>query len=379
MTIAFLFNSDDPQFDGFYGGPIRNLIFSIDVLQQSNRHMKVSIGDVLFYSYASTEQEITNLANSTYFWHPWHHLFEKKLHNTYYNSTVFAWVIQNITEKIGHQLHARLTSHSSYLGMHAIDYSHPAHLLLYRNSMIPKYRIHGKTCNLFFSMSEEDGKDFGDAEEILKEGFDSIDWEDTGAHRTIFDDYDTLEHYQQITNFRKAIAPELNGGEDDADELVMMIEDMNPRLFDALGAALRALGHAQTEEDIAHVGLSGRRFLEQLADVLFPAQKNLHNGRKVTQNMYKNRIWAYIYDAIPVDNPDRQSEIEIIGKELDRLTDEFNGALHGDPGQDRVTRAFADLAKFSILLLTLKPEATRKPYYAFEENMNKFLGRGIPQ
>jgi len=47
MKIAVLFNSDHPQYECMYGDYIRNQIFSSDILQLSNRHLKISLGDVL--------------------------------------------------------------------------------------------------------------------------------------------------------------------------------------------------------------------------------------------------------------------------------------------------------------------------------------------
>src|SRR5580700_6186375 len=76
----------------------------------------------------------------------------------------------------------------------------------------------------------------------------------------------------------------------------MILDDLNPALFDALGAAVDVLRRARTEEHVAQVALSGRRYLEQLADVLFPAQEKEHNGRKVGRAEFKNRIWAFIAD-----------------------------------------------------------------------------------
>jgi hypothetical protein len=49
MNVAFLFNSDDPKYGGIYGDPIRNTVFGLGIVQASNRHMKVAVGDVLIY------------------------------------------------------------------------------------------------------------------------------------------------------------------------------------------------------------------------------------------------------------------------------------------------------------------------------------------
>lgn len=372
MNAAFLFNSDDPKFGGYYGPPIRNAILSSEILQNSNRHLKVSIGDVLIYSHSESTSHYIDLAEKIYFWHPWQELFDDRIRSTYLNATVYAWVIQNITSDIAKKIHESLINDSSYLGMHALDFSYPFHLVFYRNLMIPKYRIYGHSCNLFFSMGEEDSKDEMEFDAMLELGFENVAWEDNGARKTIFDDFDTLEHFQQIEEYRRIIISYLSG-EDEADELIMLMEDLNPRLFNTLGAAVRALSRAQTEEDFAHIGLSGRRYLEQLADVVFPAQDELYNGKDVTKNKFKNRLWAYIDASIQETDSNRETKIQILGKEVDRLFGEVNSILHADSDKEKAIQVLIDLTKFSITLISLDLEKARKPYYAFEQNIRNFF------
>jgi hypothetical protein len=282
-----------------------------------------------------------------------------------------------MTEEIAKSLHLVLKNDSAYLGMHAIDFSYPIHLALYRNSMIPKYRIQGKVCYLFYSMGEEeDERDHGEFDEIKALGFEQISWEDTGARQTIFDNYDTLEHFsqvEQVKNFIGSIAPYLPERDDEAEELAMLLEDLDPKLFNSLGAATRAFSRAQNEEDLAHVGLSGRRYMEQLADVLFPANEKLYNDRKVTKDKYKNRLWAFIDSSLPTSESNRDEKLAALGKEVDRLIEEFNLAIHGNPDKDRIGYAYGDLAKLTARLLSLSPENVRKPYYAYEKTLIDFL------
>src|SRR5258706_11411296 len=117
--------------------------------------------------------------------------------------------------------------------------------------------------------SKEEGS--VESEELKALGFTDVDWEDTGGHGTIFDDYDTLEHFRRVQAFQRMVSAYLPDGEDGADELVLMLEDLNPRLFGTLGAMARALESVTHQEDLAQVGVSARRYMEQLSDVLFPA------------------------------------------------------------------------------------------------------------
>lgn len=373
MIIAVLFNSDDPKFDGYYGPPIRDTIFGTGVLQSSNRHMKVKHGDVLIYSHARTYEDYERIAEATYFGTTWSRVKAERIRASYMRETIWAWIIQNVTQQVAEDLDASLSSESSYLGLHAVDYSYPPHLALYRNSMPEYCRIVGTVCLLPYSMGYEDEKDEFEAEHLLTLGFTKVDWEDRGAQGTIFDDYDTLEHFQQVRDVQAVFARGLPEGDYEAEELVMLMEDLNPRLFNTLGAAVRAVSRAQNEEDIAHVGISGRRYIEQLADVLFPPQAELHNGRSVTKDKFRNRIWAFIDQAVPLSIENRVEEIRRHGLEVDRLIDEVNSILHGTPDKTRALKILFDLAKLSIDLLQLDPVATRRPYDAYNENILKLL------
>lgn len=139
-------------------------------------------------------------------------------------------------------------------------------------------------------------------EELKALGFTDVDWEDTGGHGTIFDDYDTLEHFSRVRAFQRMVSAYLPDGEDGADALVLMLEDLNPRLFNTLGAMARALETATHQEDLAQVGVSARRYMEQLADVLFPACEARYKGMDVTSSEFKNRLLAYVDLAIPAED-----------------------------------------------------------------------------
>jgi hypothetical protein len=369
MNIALLFNSDAPKYGYSYGDPIRKTVFGLGILQASKRHMKVSVGDVLIYSHSKTWDHYDELSERVYFADTWSMLLGDRLRATFRNATVYALRFENMTKEIAAELDAALAHDDSYLGLMEVDYTYGPHLALFRNSIIPLYRIEGTACRIFFSMGEEDGRDDYEPEAMRQVGYDDVDWEDRGAHGTIFDDFDTLEHFQRVAAFRKAVTPFMQGGENEAFELVMMLEDLNPQLFNALGAAVAALERAQTEEDIAQAATSGRRYLERLADALFPARTAKHKDRKVGNAEYRNRVWAYIEDNAAGDT----EQLSTLGREVDRLVDEFNAGLHGDRIKPRILNALADAGILTAGLLALNPSAARKPYYAHRRRMVEFL------
>lgn len=369
MIIALLFNSDHPKFNGFYGPPIRDTIFRTEILQQAKRQLKILHGDVLIHSRAKTTADYQRLADGTYFTGTWSTVNADRLRATYLTSTIWAWTVQNVTLEIARSLDAELGQDDAYLGMHAVDYRIPFHLVFYRNLMPEYCRVLGTSCTLFYSMGNEDAKDDYEPEALKQIGFTQVTWEDSGAHGTVFDDYDTPEHFAQLRDVQDLFATVLPGADDEAEELVMMLEDLNPKLFDVLGAAVRALSRARTEEDFAHVGISGRRYVEQLADALFPARSKPYIGRDVSAPKFRNRIWAFITDAVPKGAANRDAVVSTWGKEVDRLIAATNSLVHGAPNRQATAAIFRDLAKLTGALLQLDPTKGRRPYLAFEKRI----------
>lgn len=299
------------------------------------------------------------------YWSPrWLRVLPAKLSATHGNATVYALVFHNITESIASQLHNALKRKAPYLGALEVDFSYGPHLVFFRNLIGVQYRMEGTRCSVFYHMSDtEDGRFDSQLAEAREYGFLTVDWEDRGAHGTIFDDYDTLEHFKRLEAFRRAIAPLVSGGEDQASELIFLLEDLNPRIIWTLAAAFSALEKAQTEEDVAQASLSGRRFIEQLADVLFPPKDVPQGARPLGKPNYRNRIWAYLADHASAD------ETRAYGNEVDRLDEEFNAGLHGSRGKPRLEQAFTDLAVLTTAVLSVDPSAARNPYYAHRERI----------
>lgn len=372
MVIAILFNSDHPSLGGYYGWPIKQYIFNSKILQNSNRHLKIGCGDLLFYSHAKTIYDIKQLAQKTLFNSESKWLDKEKIDRCLLNSTIFAWVIQNVTFDLVEKLNNSLADLPSYLGIHEINFAYPYHLVFFRNLIGEQYRIIGDSIRVFCPMGELEEYDTAEFDELKKFGFTDVDLEDSGARLTIFDDFDSAQHFQQIDDFINQTSICFENGKDDAFELCMLLSDANPKLFNSLGAAVRATKYIQNEEDVAHIALSGRRYLEQLADVLFEPSDIKFNGRNVRKADYKNRIWAFIETSM-VQKGEDKSKIITLGKEIDRLVDLFNSAIHGEPNQMEIINGFADLAKISLVLITLQPLYAKNPYYAYEKRFLDFV------
>jgi hypothetical protein len=371
MIIAVLFNSDDPKFHGYYGPPIRDIIFGTSVLQRSGRDMQVRYGDVLILSHAETQPEYMQLAEDTYFYGDWSLVKSQRLRATYLRQTIWAWVIQNVTRDIAQKLDAALSSETSYLGLHSVDYSHPPHLLLYRNSMIHYCRIRGTTCMLSYAMGEEEDKDEYEAESVLAAGFENVGWEARGARDTIFDDYTALDHFQRVREVQKVCAGALPEGDYAAEELVMMLQDLQPQLINILSAAARAISRARKEEDIADVYHQVLCYIEQLADALSLPSIQSHNQPRVTKQEFRRRILARI-DQVITSPASSSDHIILRLTDADRLSSQIDAISNNVSGKASLSAIFFYLARVTFTLCQPRFTSADKAYYAFSERMLKF-------
>lgn len=377
MNIALLFNSDHPSLGGWYGHAILERILRTNELQKSNRNLRISLGDILTYSAASrsdrpTMDRLIELCKETYVPASMDCLVRDRLCATYGKATVYCWLIQNMTLQITKPLHKRLQRYPSYLGAMDVDFSKPFHLYFFRNMLVSRYRLNGRRCSMFYSMGENEDPDISERDVFVKYGF-SVDYEDIGAQGTIFDNYDDLEHFARVEDFKRIFADIQGIGVDLSSDLALRLEDLHPRLFDAFASAARTLERAETEEDYAQVALSGRRLIESSANYLFPPQSGLVNGRKVGRAEYRNRLWAYIEMAVQNSGPVERESIMILGKEIERLIELFNSGLHAGLQEVDIEMAFRDLVFWMCNVLEISPSDARKPYLAYEAETVKFI------
>lgn len=247
-----------------------------------------------------------------------------------------------MTTPIAEALHNKLVSDPAYLGAMDIDFSEPLHLHLFRNSLCEEYRLHGTRCSIFYAMRNNEDPDLAVREGFERHGF-SVDFEDSGARRTIFDNYDTVEHFKRVEDFKLVFSQFNIVGPDRASNLTLSLEELHPRLFDAFASAARTLARAETEEDYAQAALSGRRLLERTADYLFPPRPGRWNGRKVGRLEYKNRLWAYIEHASTESATPDPSALTRLGTEADRLVNLFNAGTHANATREKVEAGFSAL------------------------------------
>lgn len=374
MNIAFLFNSAHPSLGSWY--PILERLLGANELQSADRHMRVSVGDIATYGVAARSATpvayLVDLCRMVYLPTKYDRIMRDRLEETYSKATVCCCVFQNMTPLIADALHPKLTGDPAYLGAMDVDFATPLHLSLFRNSLPEQYRLRGARCSMFYVMGDNEDPDLAVREIFERYGFE-VDYEDIGARRTIFDTYDTANHFRRVADFQRIFGGFEGLDEDQASDLSLRLEELHPKLFDAFASAARALERAETEEDLAQSALSGRRLIEELANYLFPPQRAPWNGRKVGGAEYRNRLWAFIdgsLNEMPGSNP---SNLDNLGNELDRLVELFNSALHAEISRQRVEAGFRDLVIWLAAVIDLSPVATRLPYLAYQPELNSFF------
>ncbi len=367
MIVALLFNWRAYSESGNYWHEIRNAVFSTGIIQRSGRHMKLSIGDVLVGLERGQDPEAVFMAAFTN--SEWSNVYEDRLYDGF--PTVFGMVFENMPTALAEKLTEALFVHAGFMGAISIHLEFPPHLVLYRSRLPLHYRLEGRKLRSFYSMGDQEGCDPSDLESMQRLGYDDTDFENKGAGRTILDDFDTPRHFERVAAFRELLTSWLSGDEDDSYQLTMMLEDLSPKLFNALGAAAERLSSAENEEEVAQVAVSGRRYLEQLADALFPPTDAPRGKRILNKKAYRNRLWAFAENHLQ-DDPERLSTI---GSEIDRVVGELNACLHADQSKDRVARSIADAALLTAALFALNPSGIRNGYLAYMGSLRAFVGK----
>ncbi|NHC47359.1 hypothetical protein [Motilibacter aurantiacus] len=190
--------------------------------------------------------------------------------------------------------------------------------------------------------------------------FATVDYEDQGARGTIFDpgadvsrDWAPLALEQLLGSFSSA----------SASDLAHRLHAFAPSASKELTSAVARLASVETPEDAAQVAVSVRRCYEALADALYPATPTgvLPNGRQGGPNHFKNRLWAYIEDALPgaTSRGVALAALEDLGTRIDAINDTNQKGVHAQTSLWDAFRLCQALIWFAWDLLSLKPLPSR--------------------
>ena len=84
-----------------------------------------------------------------------------------------------------------------------------------------------------------------------------------------------------------------------------------------------------------------RQILKDFADAIYPPKDTFVKGRKVGEDEYINRLWAFASENIKSDTNKEliQSEVEYIGQRIDSLYDLTCKGTHAEISKDEAERA----------------------------------------
>lgn len=123
--------------------------------------------------------------------------------------------------------------------------------------------------------------------------------------------------------------------------------DIAPELAEQLMLAFQSVTKNSTE-DWSHALTSCRRFIENLADIVYPPKEGLVNNRKVGRSQYLNRIWAFMDESISSSSNKElaKSHVDVVGNMLASIHKLTNKGVHTE-----VSRLEAVKTVFHLYLL----------------------------
>lgn len=367
MPHAFLFDNNE-SYSNFFES-VKKLLTSSIIKSEDGAYV-IRLGDLLFLDKASTIDELLTLAIKSF---GAANEFEIELEaatDCLQNRPIFCIVVEGMDNSEALLMHDYLEGYANYLGYHLVDYSIPIHMKYYRAYLSRKFRIYNDKLEVFYKMGDQETIDPMWVEELGKY-FKSATNEDDGVHDTIFDSFDTLDHFKRVEFCRRGLTKLFNSKQ--ANSLLLVIEDINPKLSDNIYSAIKALENYETAEDSAQASLSMRRFIESLADTLFPARASAKGERNLNQSAYRNRIWQYIANAYSHD----QDMALNLGRELDRVNEVANKGLHGEISKEETKLLINDILSLTKAVTSVSLSELRKSEYPFRRSINEFVQRLI--
>lgn len=376
MKIAYHFDADEHGLS--YGHEIESLFFAALVQAPADRlHVRIKRGDLLLHFHVRDPDERETFIQERIM-EPEHPVW--KTCNADFAAhaarrDVYIVYVDGIASADAKRLDRRLRSDHAYLGCIEIDLANSAHWVLYDQQLVSAYRIVGRELRLLHIASElEPDLPTGAQQDWIESGlFDSVELEDTGLQETIFDPYRTPDGARRGAELEELLSGQLSAV---VSETLIRTGELDPVLPDVLHAALSSFESYRSPEQLAHVGTSCRRFLERLADVLFAPQAKPRAGRELTQDKYRNRLWAYVEDNLTGTEHDVViAALTDVGNRIDKLDRLANKGIHAQRvNSSEMKRLLIGLVVLTYDILTLAPPPLKARMEPYTESLVEFAG-----
>ncbi|MDT0015130.1 ComEA family DNA-binding protein [Listeria cossartiae] len=123
--------------------------------------------------------------------------------------------------------------------------------------------------------------------------------------------------------------------------------DLNPVAAEQLMLSFKSM-NSQIAEERSQALTTARRFLKELADSIYPARSEKKGERKLGEEQYINRIWAFMDEAIESSSnkASAKSLVDLIGLNIQNLYKGTNKGVH-----DEVSATQSILFIFQIYIM----------------------------
>ncbi|MDD7965894.1 hypothetical protein [Actinomycetospora lemnae] len=279
-----------------------------------------------------------------------------------------------------------LKEDSGYLGALQVRQELPRPWVFYAAALPLSYRIHRNSVSLLYSADQdpevagEDNRDHAWLAELrdylCSEPQISIGFGSSGYQDLSIIDKRSLEYAQKTARVDRVLGSLLSGVVADIYLRARMID---PDLIEVYDAALIAMEQHTGPEQLAQVALSCRRLLERLADALYPARPETVDGRNVSEDKYRNRLWAYIEEQMTssTESAILLANLVDVGTRVNSLDAASNKGLHAKVvGSSEIHRLLVNLTVLVFDLMGLK-KVDAKPAPSYDAEIAAEIGRLI--
>jgi len=138
-------------------------------------------------------------------------------------------------------------------------------------------------------------------------------------------------------NFGEIPSRQFNVIRDRVDNLLL---DICPDAVEKFMAAYERLS-SSSAEDWSHALTAARRVIKSVADTIYPPQNTQKNNRKLGEEQYINRLWAFL-DENALSGSDKdlaKVHIDYLGSFLQKLNDKASKGVHSDVSYEEAVRA----------------------------------------
>jgi len=377
MIVAFHFQIDPDA--NCYDWPIEKQFFKYLLGAAKDFHLEIYTGDLLTQPYRgedSTEELFRQLLG----FDPrrWRSIDPEEFVSAIRSSVIYVLAVEGLSIEAQDDLDAHLRRDQGYLGAIEVNPANRIHRQIYKGSLRPRYRYLNGNLRLYYRKFDEDAgaesRELGRAADLKQLPFRSLDWEDIGARHTVFDPYDSPGYDQRLAKVRGYLSEHLARM---ADEILLRTAAIDPRMNDMLFAGLTKFEQIQTAEDCAQVATSCRRFLEALADALYPARDQTKKGRDLGRLAYRNRLWAYVEENLSGQAELVIAQLQDVGKRIDSLGQLANKGVHARVSKSEIRRLIAALLILSYDLLMMTEPPLVRPMEPLAEDIVDFAKKVV--